>query len=475
MPNPSFPTVPASIRFRLVIAVPLVLLCFTIAAGWTVIFYFDRPAPDPVFARLFILGWGILGAGIGLILALAITKPLRQVTSLAERFSLVPGEQAGTDEVDSLVRAFSRMMLSMDRFISDSYILESLLLGIVSTDAGGRILYANAAARQMLGSGGPEGFESPDVVGQPVTAFIARVPGNEEVLALLEQAYAGTLQDRGEAVAVLRTRSGEVHRGLVEITPFRRPLAGDQVAAVIGLRSYEEREQIREQIRQADRLILVGFLASTLVHELKNPLGAIRGLAELLQEDFPEGDAKRNYTAGILDAIRRMERLISEILAMIRMEQEERVAVNLAELIGESLAGSAAEINRKQLQVIRELPPALPVVHARKSGLLQAIQNILENAVQASPPGGQLTITASCRAGQNAGPASVVLCITNSGSYIPLEKQEQIFLPFVTTKKGGTGLGLFIARQYVESQGGSIGVKSTPEQGTTFEIRLAAA
>lgn len=468
-----------TVRFRLVLALPLVLFCLTIATGWAILSYnvlVDQPPGythnHQLWAVLIILGFGLVSALIGLIIAFAITRPLRRLTALAERFNAGSTSQAGEDEVGSLVLAFNRMMLSMDRFISDSYILERLIVGVILIGRHRRILYANMAARNLLELPNMDEAQPPGTDGTAVAVILPDIPSNRPVHQLLHDAFSGTLVHRQEITGTLRSLSGKDRHVIMTISLPSHTSPTDEPRIQLSFRNLQEQEDVREEIRRADQLATVGFLASGLVHELRNPLGSIEGMAELLKDDLPSNHPSRKYCETILEATRRMERLINELLAAVRSEREACSPVDVPEVIREALSSIAPDIAGKQVRIVEHYAPDLPVIKARPGKLLHVFTNILVNAVQASPPGEQVTVTAVAQQGTLPG---MIVRINNLGPSIPPEQRARIFLPFVTSKRGGTGLGLFIAQHFVQSQGGQITVDSSPDRGTTFEIRLVSA
>lgn len=475
-----------SVRFRLVLAIPLVLFCLTLATGWTVfaIFYVIPHPSLPlqeglVRARLIPLILALVSAGIGLVLALTITTPLRRLTDVAESLFLNKGSQMVTDEVGSLVLAFNRMMLSMDRFISDSYILENLRAGLITTDEQGEITYTNAVAREALGFKRLEDEQGREILGTNVIGLFAQIPENQEALELLQKALNGAHAHHRDAVATLMTTGGQECKALVEVGTLAQVSPAEKARVFISFRCLEEQERVRREIRRTDQLATVGGLAASLAHELKNPLGSIGGLIELLQADFSPNDPRRRYCRIILEATRHMEKLIEELLSMVRTEREEQAPVDIAELIRNAMALIKEDAAKKQIQLMmEEAEPDIPTVEARAGALSHAFLNILQNAVQASPVGGCIRVKVApgpdSDAAQHQAGYAVIVRVTNTGSYIPSEQREQIFRPFVSSKSGGAGLGLFIARQFIESQRGTITVESSHEEGTSFEIRLAA-
>lgn len=468
------------VRFRLLLAIPLVLLCLSIATGWGVLSYDELAGQashlSPTHrshARWLIIGAGLGSALIGLLMAIAITKPLRRITALADKLAPLKEPQRGWDEIDSLALAFSRMMLSLDRFISDSYILHSLPIGVLLVNREGRLLYTNQVACDMLGI--PKDGEqlSSETERYALAEVLPDRASNYPVRLLLQETFSGTRTEPEEVTATCRTGPGADIHVLMTVTRFaggiRHDPFWDQPVVQLSFRSLTAQRQVRDEIRRVDQLATIGCLTSGLVHELKNPLASIQGLTELLRADLSSNHPNREYCETILRATRRMDRLIAELLATVRSEQEVCAPVDIREMIQEALSSIAQDIAGKRVRITEDYAQGLPVINAQPGKLRSAFTNILLNAVEASSEDQSVAITAEAQSDHAPG---VLVRINNGGSYIPPDQRARIFLPFTTNKQGGTGLGLFLAQQFVQSQGGQITMDSSPEHGTTFEIRL---
>jgi two-component system sensor histidine kinase HydH len=229
--------------------------------------------------------------------------------------------------------------------------------------------------------------------------------------------------------------------------------------------------QTEEQLRRAERLSALGELSAVLAHEIRNPLGSIKGTAEILKDNFNPGDRNYEFLEILLKEADRLNRVVEDFLGLARPLQVERATFDIMAELSEMVALVSAEAVSRGVTV--ELKPAvLPTVRGDREKLRQAFLNLMMNGLQATGRGGELTITTSCPAPAEGGSEAVNISFADTGEGIGPELLKRIFEPFFTTKQGGTGLGLAITQKIVESHGGSVEVASEKGKGTTFTVRL---
>jgi signal transduction histidine kinase len=221
-----------------------------------------------------------------------------------------------------------------------------------------------------------------------------------------------------------------------------------------------------DRVRRADQLAPLGFLSARLAHEIRNPLGSIRGLVELIQKDLQQGDSKKEYIDVILKSVDRLNLLIEELLEFSQSGSEVRELRNINELLKEAVSLARHEFRTKSVEVIEEYHDKLPLVEIDPQKIHQASLNIIRNAFQFTPEGGRVQITSESH------PGSLSMSFFNTGSYISTEDLDTIFVPFFTTRKEGTGLGLCMAYHTISAHGGHIRVQSDRASGTTFTVEL---
>jgi two-component system NtrC family sensor kinase len=247
----------------------------------------------------------------------------------------------------------------------------------------------------------------------------------------------------------------------------------DAVARQIGLilenrRAEEERAQLQEQLRHADRLATIGLLAAGVAHELNEPLASVLSFAELLKEDPGLSYQGTEDLDKILAAALHAREVVRKLLFFAREVPTIKQAVDVSEAVEEALSLLASRFGKENVDCVLNLSRGMPKIIADPAQLHQVIVNLVVNAVQAMPGGGKLTITTAAR------DEFVYLVVEDTGVGMTEEVKKNIFLPFFTTKEisRGTGLGLPVVHGIVTSHGGAVDVASEPGRGSRFEVRL---
>ncbi|MBM9536021.1 two-component system sensor histidine kinase NtrB [Desulfobulbus alkaliphilus] len=231
----------------------------------------------------------------------------------------------------------------------------------------------------------------------------------------------------------------------------------------------EERLRLEEQLNEAQRLASLGKMVAAVSHEIKNPLGIVRSTAEILGNRISKVAPGNEHLAGIIvEETARLDRIVREFLDFARPRESRRVLSSLNELVDRVLRFMEPELKQKAVQVHAVLDPDLAEIPMDSEQIYQVVFNIVFNAIQAMPDGGEMRL----RTGPGREPLTVFLEISDTGIGIAPEKIEQIFSPFYTDKNRGTGLGLAIARNIVEKHRGTIEVSSRLGEGSTFTLTL---
>jgi two-component system sensor histidine kinase AtoS len=441
-----------------------VAMALAATASTLVVLYLERPfiasrgglAPglqNVLFATAAAAG-GLAGLG-GLLLGVAWS---RRVWAIVERTDagvptadVTPVDRVA-DELGALDVAVGRLTLSMDRFISDSDILGRLPAAMLLVDDARRLLSFNVTAVTLLGPDLAR-FRGRPLLGEDGPLPVAR--GNEPLAHAMGQAErARTVLHVDEVQASTWSEKPL----LLDVTIQSQPWSESGVGFVLLLRDASEKRRIREQIKRADQLALLGGMAARIAHEVRTPLATLRGLVELLQADLAGPDRQRQYLERILQAVERQEQLVDKLLSFTHPEPESWQPVLVHELVQELIAAWPGR--RPSLAVERPLTP----VNGDPVLLNQVFTNLIQNALEASRDG-----EVAVRVLMDDG--TVQVTVTNEVP-IPLELQERIFQPFFTTKPRGTGLGLAIARQVVEAHHGAIRVESDGRTATSFVVEL---
>lgn len=258
-----------------------------------------------------------------------------------------------------------------------------------------------------------------------------------------------------------RTRADELRRTALGLEKSCEQLS----------RQSERIMEMEGQLRKAERLSTIGELAAVLAHEIRNPLGSIQGTAEILKDDFQPGDRKYEFLEIMVKESRRLNKVVEDFLRLARPQPVVMGECDLTEELNNVIALVSSEARKRKITLECRVE-SLPVIEGDPEKLRQAFLNIILNGLQASSPGGSVTITSVREKREGGGPGWVELLFADSGPGVPPEIAEKVFESFFTTKEGGTGLGLAITRKIVEGHGGSIALMNEPGRGSVFRIRL---
>jgi hypothetical protein len=225
-----------------------------------------------------------------------------------------------------------------------------------------------------------------------------------------------------------------------------------------------------EQMERADRLASVGEMAAGIAHEIKNPLAGIAAAITILNDDFPEGDSRREIGSEVLEQVKRLDKTVNDLLYFGKPTDPEPVMVDLNVVVKKTLLFASQHRGGKRIEKVVSLSDSLPLVKVDPKQIQQIFLNLILNAVQAMPDGGTLTIRSEAQ-GEGTNKMAVVT-FADTGTGIPKPLLAKIFTPFFTTKAQGTGLGLAICHKLVEQHGGRLSVESEEGKGTVFTVQL---
>ena len=240
----------------------------------------------------------------------------------------------------------------------------------------------------------------------------------------------------------------------------------------------EAEEYHQELIQRADRMASIGELASGLAHEIRNPLAGIQGAIQILAEEFPEEDPRKQVSDEIQKQIYKLERLVKDLLNFAKPVTRNYLPTDINELVDKVLSFFMTQRGKSvDFKVEKNFVPSLPKAMVDPSSMEQAFLNIILNAQKAMPRGGTFTVSTLALAGRKDDGIEVQelqIVFEDTGVGIPGENLSKIFNPFFSTRSDGTGLGLSITKNIVEQHGGKIDVKSQVNVGTKFIITLPA-
>jgi len=338
-------------------------------------------------------------------------------------------------------------------------VVESSPNGLLMVDEQGTIRMVNRQIDQLFG------YERVELIGQPVEILVpqrmrSHHPGDRaEFIAHSETRAMG----KGRDLYGVR-KDGQEFPLEIGLSPIRTPNGLNVLASVVDI---SERKRIQEHLQKAERLAELGTLASGMAHEIGTPMNVILGRAEyLLQRTADEGMKKGLVT--IVSQVERITKVMNQLLAFARRRPAEQRAVDLREVVEDSLEMFQERIAHSSITVEKSIEANLPAVHADRDQLIQVLINLVVNSLHAMPEGGRLTLSLA-REGRY-----VCLGVSDTGHGMPEEICAKVFEPFFTTKDfgKGTGLGLTVVKGIIEDHGGTIEVESVVDKGTTFWIRL---
>jgi len=246
------------------------------------------------------------------------------------------------------------------------------------------------------------------------------------------------------------------------------------VAASIGVTL--QNSQIYERMKERDRLAALGQMAAGLAHEIRNPLGSIKGAAQYLQpvEGQVPDASTREFLDIIVEEVDRLNKIVSQFLDYARPYRGDQSPLDVNDVVRKTINLIEKERSGSRVEIVMNLLEGLPPVRADAQQLRQVFLNLAINAFDAMSEGGKLQVSTSLRRSTRRGASAAFLEIRfrDDGIGIPPADLRSLFIPFFTTKEKGTGLGLPISQRIIENHGGTIEVRSQPGSGSTFTVLL---
>ncbi len=253
---------------------------------------------------------------------------------------------------------------------------------------------------------------------------------------------------------------------------------GEQQGAVLIIRDLTQIRTLEDAIRRADRLSMVGTMAAGLAHEIKNPLGGIKGAAQLLKRELETESPLIEYPQVMIREVERVNRIIEELLDLSRPQQTDNIEVNIGQIINEIILLQRQAFTEKGVNFTLNLDPSIPAIRGNRNQLTQLFLNLIKNSGEAVAQDGEVRVTTRIDSNYHLSTSGeravqlVQIVIQDNGPGIPPEQRERIFTPFYTTKMGGTGLGLATCQKIVNDHRGLLSVKDCKEGGCAFTVSL---
>ena len=310
--------------------------------------------------------------------------------------------------------------------------------------------------REQLGS----------MVAQAFLLFLLLLVGNSIMTAFYVESLIRPILDLHRLMA--RAGAGDLD---VRVRPTSRDEVGDLAVAfnemVSELQRARELEDLRRtQLAHTEKMAAMGTLAAGVAHEVNNPLGGILTCVEALESSPDDQELQRRYLPLIRDGLKRIGRIIHNLLDYSRQRPLRPEPVSLHHSLGHVMELAGYQVRKAGVDVCWELSEDDPVIRADHFQMEQLFLNLILNAVQAMPDGGTLTLRTRCSG------TRVHVEVVDTGVGVPDELHDRIFEPFFTTREvgEGTGLGLAVSYTIVRAHGGTIEVKSAPDDGTRFQL-----
>lgn len=385
----------------------------------------------------------------------AITAEVEQLAAGRDSGNLLI---RGRDELSALARKFNELSQRVrsdrvqwederGRFIN---IFRSIDDAVLLLDAGGLIRFSNDDAQGRLGL--PAGGLAQ---GKALAALIGE---SHPLVRVMRTAKAAGTELRD--VAIEEGHGKDKSRLLVSIFPLGRDPA--RAGQLVIVRDLDPVQRLESVVDNSERLARLGGLFSGVAHQIRNPLNAITLELELLSQDARASKPVEDHVHAVREEMSRIDVVIEALMRFMRPGQLkiERVAAN------DLLSEVALSVKEPRIEVRCDLDPAAAFVKADRAVLMEALRNIVQNAVDAMPTGGTLRFISALVDG------FVELSISDTGEGIAPEHLEDIFQLYFTTKEDGNGVGLPLALRAVDLHGGTLNIESKLNQGTLVRIRL---
>jgi len=354
--------------------------------------------------------------------------------------------------------------------ISWEQILTSLEDGVIAVDPEGTVVFFNEAAESLTE------ISAALARRQPLGQLFSRDPWLLELARKTQPPHQESVRGEGDFI----TRWGRKTPASITASPLQDQ-AGNFLGSILLLRDVKHRKVLEEDLKRADRLAMMGTLAAGLAHEIRNPLGGIKGAAQLLRRAIESDASLRAYTDIMIREVDRVNQLIEQLLDLSRPWQLNFAPVNIHEILEEVLLLEGQTARDESVTVKKLFDPSLPPIKGDRAQLMQVFLNLVKNANQAMAHGGALTLATRLETdfhirAQGSGRSRFIwVDITDEGVGIKESDLPHIFSPFFTTKNSGTGLGLATCYRIINEHGGLIRVESAVEKGTTFKVSLVVA
>jgi signal transduction histidine kinase len=241
--------------------------------------------------------------------------------------------------------------------------------------------------------------------------------------------------------------------------------------------------ELEERLRRADRLAALGTMAAGIAHDIRNPLTSIMIFSQLMSLHYEDAEVREKFDRVVPRELERVQAVIEDMMELARPSAVALEPLDVNDVIGQVLELFEGQITAQKVVVQRDFPPSLPFCMADRKRLHRCVSNLVLNAIQSMPSGGQLTIETAlvqlafpvARPAEATPEPAIRIAVSDTGHGIPPDRLSRIFDPFYTTKEKGVGLGMAITHRIVEDHKGTIDVASQVGKGTTFTVHVPAS
>lgn len=342
-------------------------------------------------------------------------------------------------------------------------ILKSVSSGVIAFNKENKITTFNEAAEKILG------IEGNGLLGKSCWDAFGEESGLCHLLNTTLQRQEGSLRRELE---IARGSSEKKWIGIS--SSILKDRKDEAIGTILIFSDITEIKGLQDEIRQKDRLTVLGELAGGIAHEFRNMMGTILGFAKLLSKKIGKKEPMQGMIEAIMNELNTMEMMINELLSLGKAAPLSLKPVDINKMLRNILIKSMGEIKEPKPQMDINIPLDMPEVMADELLIRQAFTNLIQNSIDAMPDGGRLDVSGRYYAIEGMD-RTVEISIRDTGIGIAADKIERIFLPFFTTKPKGTGLGLALVHKIILSHNGKIEVESREGAGTTFRVILPAA
>lgn len=347
------------------------------------------------------------------------------------------------------------VLMEKDLLISEQKfrrIFEDSIDGLILWNDMYQIVDTNCSAMRIFG------LSKDKLVGQSVLNLFSFL--NEKRQEIINHIEQVTNNGKQCSSMVIRGNDGIVRH--FDYSTKRGIIEGLNLTVIVDV---TEKVEMQEQLRKSDRLNVIGELAAGIAHEIRNPMTALKGFIQLLEPTIKSQHAI--YYDVITSELARIDSIINEFLILAKPQEIRFQEKDISQIMREIVDLLSAQAVLYNVQFHTHYEDKLPFVYCEPNQLKKVFINLIKNAIEVMPSGGEITIVINSIKDQ-----FIQILIRDKGTGIPKDKIKKLGEPFYTTKEKGTGLGLMVSYRIIEEHNGSIEVESEEGIGTLFKIRI---